>query len=417
MDDRPARLTPLLAPRPADSPAADADPAPASDHPADSRDDSQTDSRADYRVELDNYSGPLDLLLFLVRKHEIDLHDIPIARLTEQYLAYLATMKRIDLEVAGEFLVMAATLLEIKSRMLLPADQQAEGDADQPADEQWLDPRYELVQQLLAYKRFRDAAGQLEQRLATWEQRLPARAAEPSHARRTPTDEHGPDDDEHAPPRDIELEDVSVMDLCEAFARMLESIGGRTHHEVLYDDTPIALHAADILDRLTRDAPTRGMDLHAIFHGRSRSEAIGLFLAMLELVRRRQVRATQDDSGRIHLIATGQPAEDPATMEGDPNAGETAAEASLEALQRWRDPRTGEIEYDWPDEQARRRAQRRAALRDKRQFGPHGPSDVDMDLDEDADDMLDGEAGEGDEEHHGGLDDAGSADDDNTPSA
>lgn len=405
MDDRPT----LLAPRPAASPAAGPDPVPVSDHPA--------DSRADYRVELDNYSGPLDLLLFLVRKHEIDLHDIPIARLTEQYLAYLATMKRIDLEVAGEFLVMAATLLEIKSRMLLPADQQAQGDADQPADEQWLDPRYELVQQLLAYKRFRDAAGQLEHRLATWEQRLPARAAEPSRARRTPTDAHGPDDDEHAPPRDIELEDVSVMDLCEAFARVLDTIGGRTHHEVLYDDTPIALHAADILDRLTRDAPTQGMDLHAIFQGRTRGEAIGLFLAMLELVRRRQVRATQDDRGRIHLVATGEPPEDPATLEGDGSRGEGPDGASLEALQRWRDPRTGEIDYDWPDEQARRRAQRRAELRGKRRFGPHGPADADMDLDVDEDDMLDDAAGEGDEEHHDDLDDAGSADDDNTPSA
>jgi segregation and condensation protein A len=357
---------------------------------ADCHADDRADDRADYRVELDNYSGPLDLLLFLVRKHEIDLHDIPIARLTEQYLAYLSRMKRIDLEVAGEFLVMAATLLEIKSRMLLPADQQTEGESDNAAEEQWTDPRYELVQQLLAYKRFRDAAGQLEQRLATWEQRLPARAAEPSQRRGGAGDDARQEGDDHddvpAAPLELELEDVSVLDLCEAFARVLDSIGGRTHHEVLYDDTPIALHAEDILDRLTRDAPESGMDLQTIFQGRGRSEAIGLFLAMLELVRRRQVRATQDDSGRIHLIATGiapEEASDDTRMSDD----------SLEALQRWRDPRTGEVDYDWPDEQARRRARRRAELRDKRQFGPHGPSDddidMDLDLDAGADDMLD----------------------------
>jgi len=128
----------------------------------------------DYRVELEAYSGPMDLLLYLVRKHEIDLNDIPIAKLTEQYMAHLERLREMDFELAGEFLVMAATLLEIKSQMLTPQPtaegEQAEGSADNALSS--LDPRYELVQQLLAYKRFKDLAGELESRQHEWARRF-----------------------------------------------------------------------------------------------------------------------------------------------------------------------------------------------------------------------------------------------------
>lgn len=329
--------------------------------------------RSDYRVELDAYSGPLDLLLYLVRKNEIDLHNIPIAALTEQYLAYLEKLKEIDLDVAGEFLVMAATLLEIKSRMLVPAEARTEGDdVEHPADPT-LDPRYELVQQLLAYKRYRDAAGELEDRLADWEQRAAARAAEPS-ARRHDAGTQTDDDESQsaAAPLELELEDVSVLDLCEAFARILDSIGSTRSHEVLYDDTPIALHAEDIVDRLRRDAPVDGMDLQAMFAGRSRSEAIGLFLAMLELVRQRRITARQDDRRTIRLVLLPETDDDAANAD-DP---------SLEAFEKWRDPETGQITYDWPDEQTRRRAQRRAERLARHPFAAAGGDNDDVSHDD-----------------------------------
>ena len=115
---------------------------------------------ADYKVKLEVFEGPLDLLLYLIKKEEVDIYDIPIERITTQYMEYLSLMKLLNLEVAGEFLVMAATLMYIKSRMLLPADQQvtdAEGEEGE-------DPRWELIRQLVEYKKFKDAALQLGRR-------------------------------------------------------------------------------------------------------------------------------------------------------------------------------------------------------------------------------------------------------------
>ena len=171
-----------------------------------------------YRVELDSFFGPLDLLLYLVRRHEIDLHDIPIAKLTEQYLAYLQKLKQINFDVVGEFLVMAATLLEIKSQMLLPLT--GNHGEDEAASTEPLDPRYELVQQLLQYKQFKDAAMALEQRHAQWIARF---ARRPSWTEAT-TDESGQQDPTTTAP-DFELEDLHLLDLAQAFTRILESVG------------------------------------------------------------------------------------------------------------------------------------------------------------------------------------------------
>jgi segregation and condensation protein A len=203
----------------------------------------------DYRVELDAYNGPLDLLLYLVKRHEIDLNDIPIAQLAEQYVGHLKLLKDFDVDLAGEFLVMAATLLEIKSAMLVPraesdpAEQAASATAENP-----LDPRYELVQQLLAYKRFKDAANGLESRRQDWEARF-ARAGQSAAPRKSLAEFEALGEDESAGPVEIDLEDVHVLDLCAAFARILDSIGQNKSHQITYDDTPIALHAEDIADR------------------------------------------------------------------------------------------------------------------------------------------------------------------------
>jgi len=244
-----------------------------------------------YRVQLDNYSGPLDLLLYLVRRHEIDLHDIPIAQLTVQYLEHIKQMQQVDVEVVGDFLVMAATLLQIKSAMLLPQIDGQPQDADDPSgastDSALTDPRFELVQQLLSYKQFKDAAMLLDHRLGQWQQRFPRK---PAHNRHPGLDL--PDDEL----LEFDLDDANIMDLSHAFIRMMQSVGQTpAMHEVVYDDTPIALHAQDLVDRLQRDG---SISLQEIFVGRSiRSEMIGLFLATLELVRQGQARIAQDQIG------------------------------------------------------------------------------------------------------------------------
>ncbi len=336
---------------------------------------------SDYRVELDAYAGPLDLLLYLVKRHEIDLHDIPVAKLTEQYLQHLELIKSINVDQAGEFLVMAATLLEIKSRMIQPApppEEAGEGEESasgaDPAHDALdaIDPRHELVQQLLEYKRIKDAAIGLEQKREQWAARfnvgIKAGKAEK------------PDEPDNAAPVEIDLEDVHVLDLCEAFSRILETIGHVGDHQVTYDDTPISLHAEDIHDRLKRDG---NMTLQQIFVGRTKkAEMIGLFLALLELTRQRIVKVTQDQSVGEIMIALRP--EDEHIIDGI-HPDEPEAD--------WTNPQTGEMEYDWPSEEAKRRYERRQTRR--RKFGEQAEEDdepvlVDEDeIEEELDDDFD----------------------------
>ena len=298
-------------------------------------------STQEYRVELEAYSGPLDLLLHLVRQHEIDLHDIPIAQLTEQYMDHLRRIQQIDVELAGEFLVMAATLLEIKSQILVPRGGDDPVDDSQSPEGAVLaesDPRYELVQQLLAYKRFKDAAMMLEERRQQWQRRY---AYQPSHG-----GGRSASDDSSAAPIEVDLEDVQLFDLCQAFARILDSIGQAEHHEVIDDDTPIALYAEDILDQLQRRDADGRMAFHQIIVGHaSRGEMIGLFLATLELVLQRKICVVQETvGGEIYL-------------ELAPPDQQTPTDRDLDA--NWGDPQTGESYYEWPSEEAQLAAARR----------------------------------------------------------
>lgn len=226
----------------------------------------------EYKVALDVYSGPLDLLLYLIRREEVDIHDIPIARITEQYLAYVELIQSLDAETASDFLLLAATLMEIKSRTLLPHPPAEE------IDDELIDPRLELVHQLLEYKKYKDAAMALETSATERAMRYARPAIEPPQ------------------PEDVELEHVEVWDLFEAFKRILEQTGhgAQAVHRVEIDDTPISLHEDDILDSLRRAGGTQPFEV--IFAGRSRGEMIGLFLALLELIRQRMVRAIQDTS-------------------------------------------------------------------------------------------------------------------------
>lgn len=275
-------------------------------------------SQPDYTVQLDAFHGPLDLLMHLIKRAEVDIIDIPIAAITDQYIAHLKGLARIDIETAGEFLVMAAMLMEIKSRMLMPpaersAASDGAGEAEAISGLDASDPRYELVKQLLAYKKFRDAAENLAERREEWLQRSPlARIAlaiaKPQGAEEAP-------DDHEPPPTD--LEDIGVWDLFEVFQRITEAVdfGRLGDHKVEYDDTPIVLHEADLLDQLSRAAGGR-LSLRAACAGRTRGEMIGLFLATLELVRQHKVRVIQD---RVHddiLLEHREEIEAPAAAPG-----------------------------------------------------------------------------------------------------
>jgi segregation and condensation protein A len=288
----------------------------------------------DYKVQLDVYSGPMELLLYLIRRDEVDVKNIPIARITEQYLQHVELIRRIDMNLAGEFLVMAATLLEIKSRMLIP--RQAAANPDDPnapsSVEDLTDPRYELVKQLLAYKEFKDAATDLRRRAQTESARFPRAVPKPEG--RAPLD----------------IEDLDLFRLIDAFNAIMASVGHSAYgHEVVYDDTPISLHQADIIDRLTRDAAAsaggRGVTLRELFEGRTnKSEMIGLFLATLELIRQKKIAVEQtetlgdirivlrEDSGDQKLFADETPAPEssatpaPAMPDADTSAEPPAAE-------------------------------------------------------------------------------------------
>ena len=268
----------------------------------------------DYRVKLDSFEGPLDLLLFLIRKNEVDIHDIPIAQITDQYLSFVAELhslaaNRIDIDAAGEFLVMAATLTEIKSRMLLPkppASQNAGETSLSPAE----DPRAELVRQLMEYKRYRDAADALENRGEQWGRRFGSARAGIDNAALEALVKY--DDD-------VEVEDLNIIDLVEAFKRIAETVNFERlgDHQVSYDDTPIELHAADILTRLEENAKVEAqqvgeLDMRDLFMTKkTRGEMVGLFLALLELVRNGKVKVRQDKGNEAILLRMA-PAEDAA---------------------------------------------------------------------------------------------------------
>jgi len=222
----------------------------------------------DYKVELDVYAGPLDLLLYLIRREEVDIYDIPIARITEQYLACLDLMKSLDINVAGEFLVMAATLVEMKSRMLLP-------EPPHEGDEEEGDPRLALVHQLLEYKKYRDAADALGGLLGKRQRMF----------------QRGVDDRQAMDEGSVELEEVSVWDLFGAFEKILAQVGIDKAQVIFDDEVPVAVHMQQIVNVLESMGE---VSFFKLFEGAtSRIMLVGVFLAILELVRLRRITVSQ----------------------------------------------------------------------------------------------------------------------------
>jgi len=243
-------------------------------------------AEAAYKVRLDVFEGPLDLLLYLVRKDEVDIYDIEIGRITKQYLEYLEQMESIDVEIGGEFIVMAANLLYIKSRTLLPTDLQTPVD-DEGEEE---DPRWELIRQLIEYKKFKEAAGELRDReeLAT------------KLFGRTPS----------APPPDggatLLAGEVGALDLIAAFQRVLDRIEKQkgAMREIEADRFTVSEKIEYVLKILPVN---ESLKFEELFAGQTtRGEVVATFLALLELVRLRHVHVEQEGPfGEIMLRRRG----------------------------------------------------------------------------------------------------------------
>lgn len=232
----------------------------------------------DYKVKLEVFEGPLDLLLFLIKRDEIDIYDIPIEHITRQYLEYIDAFKELDLDIAGEFVVMAAHLILIKSRSLLPVHQQGEEETEEEAD-----PRWELVRQLLEYKKFKDAAAHLGEREAH-------QAALFGRVPETPEFES-----------ERPLSEVSIFDLINAFQKVLKRVNKTEDLREIFEENYTVSDKIDFVLRMT--ASRTVLKFSELFaSAASRTEMVVTLLALLELIRLKQIGIIQNEPfGEIEL--------------------------------------------------------------------------------------------------------------------
>lgn len=224
----------------------------------------------DFKVSLDIFSGPLDLLLYLVKKHEVDVTDVPIAVIAREFCEHLAVLEDLSIDKVGEFVELASVLLEIKARALVPRPEEQEEPVE-PV-------REDLVQRLLEYKQYRDAAALLEDRARHWELRFPRVHAEEPVPRRGAAE--------------VTFADVQVWDLVAALGRVLTKQDKRKPRQILHDDTPVESH----IERIERLVAERGrVAFSSLFDDdMPRARLVGIFLATLELVRRGRLSTSQE---------------------------------------------------------------------------------------------------------------------------
>lgn len=246
----------------------------------------------DYKVKFEVFEGPLDLLLYLIKKEEVDIYQVNLTRLAEQFIQYIETLRLLDLEVAGEFLVMAATLMYIKSRELLPRDQQVQVEGDDEGE----DPRWELIRQLVEYKKFKDAAAQLADLELRQEQVFPRAPAKLEF--------------ESEPPRRLE---ASIFDLVNAVTAILQRLAQREDQRDIFEDKWSVSEKIEFLLRQISERPQ--LRFSELFQQvTSRAEVVVTFLALLELIRLKQLIALQHEAfGEIHLQRIVPPVPEPAT--------------------------------------------------------------------------------------------------------
>jgi segregation and condensation protein A len=259
-----------------------------------------------FRVALPNFEGPLDLLLHLIKEHRVDIFDIPLALITEKYLQHLEKMREINLDIAGEFLVMASTLAHLKSRMLLPRQDVAavqEGSEVLAAIEEAGDPRAELVRRLLEYQKYKDSAEQLATQdilgRDVFTRNVPVEAVP-------------------IPEEEVGLQEFSVLKLIEALDRVLERLTPKLQHEVVRERVTLSEAILRIVERLRPHGQVLFESLFNEQETRTRQEVVITFLAILEMVKRRLIRVVQDEPlGPILLLPNGDALEKLAPTEVD----------------------------------------------------------------------------------------------------
>jgi segregation and condensation protein A len=256
-----------------------------------------------YQVQLEVYSGPLDLLLYLVRRQELDILHLPIAKIASEFLKFFEVLQELDLDEIGEFVVMASALLEIKSRLVLPGTEEAaavETPLEDPAD-----PRADLVRQLLEYKRFKDASRLLEEQSSEWRLRFPRLSDD------SPEDGSDPTQDR--------IREVELWDLVSALTRVLHQNTESAPKSIVYDDTPISTYVERIRARVLTE---ERVAFTSFFEEATyKSKVIGIFLAILELLRHYHFRAEQpEDYHEIWIL----PPLEPVAILVESNEAETA---------------------------------------------------------------------------------------------
>ncbi|MBM4053878.1 MAG: chromosome segregation protein ScpA [Planctomycetes bacterium] len=227
-----------------------------------------------YKVDLDIYNGPVDLLLYLIKKEEVNIYDIPISRITEQYLQYVDALQKLDMNNIGDFLIMAATLMYIKSYMLLPK-------AEMNDEEEIEDPRTSLVKQLLEYKKYKETSISLSLKADHWSRKWKRLHYE------IPLENADADNEEKIP-----LDGVSLWDLLQRFSDLMsQTLFDIQDKTIVYDDIPVKDYMEDVLMRVQQRT---SVSFTSLFEGiRERHRIIGFFLALLELVRLHKVRIEQ----------------------------------------------------------------------------------------------------------------------------
>lgn len=226
-----------------------------------------------FNVDTDQFRGPIDLLLYLVRRHEVELTDIALSRVAKQYAEYIEIIKEINIDVVGDFIDVASLLVEMKARAVLPRN-----ELEQEEDEN-SDPRVDLVQRLLMYKQFKDAASLLEDQAAKWQKRY-TRISEDSPPKRTDMS-------------DQPIHEVELWDLVSAFGRVLRDNRPPPKENIIYDETPITVYMRRIHQKLVDDRRLSFSDLFEV--GMHKSAMVGVFLAVLELTRYHNVRTEQSE--------------------------------------------------------------------------------------------------------------------------
>jgi segregation and condensation protein A len=226
---------------------------------------------ADYKVQFEVFEGPLDLLLYLVKKEEVDIYEVNLTKLATSFIEYVELMRQLDLDIAGEFLVMASTLMYIKSRELLPVDQQAMVEEEEAGE----DPRWELIRQLVEYKKFKDVAAQLQEREAAQENIYPRLPGKPEF---------------EAPAPKLQ---VSLFDLINAVNGILKRFALHDTREIFEDKWTVSEKIESLIDALKQKTRLNFTELFAA--ATSRTEVVVTFLALLELIRLKQLVIAQPE--------------------------------------------------------------------------------------------------------------------------